>query len=324
MRRRTLRLLAGLLVLGGHRPAAAQASRLDSIRTDDAVLALIRPLGWEYAAAVLGDSAVSAYRPYRNTRFAVRGGQTWCKADFDGNGRTDLLVLARRADIPLVFCVLDMGGSRLRAVRSFYNAVHRRQPTAQVVYRRGQALLRYTDFARRRGSNGRLRNRHTQLLAYTYGAFLPVQRRPTRHRIEAIRLTWKLTYHDHEELDLRIEPDDRAYLQTTEYPVLAPQQISRQALTTQLDSACRADMAGLLNYVRFSRCRNQYDGGDLNHHPRVELTITYDGGRTKTIRDANGEGTPGLEYVYTYLVGLRRSQRWQPTTASDDHVAPPR
>ncbi|GAA4380704.1 hypothetical protein GCM10023186_19490 [Hymenobacter koreensis] len=300
--------------LNAHAQLATEPSRIAAIQTNADVLGLIRPLGWEYAEAISGDSAVRAYESYQGTRFAVRGAQTWFKADFDGNGHLDLLVLARRKGIPLVFCVLDSGQNRLRVVRNFYDSGRRRLPNARVVHRQGQALLQYTDFARRLGGNGKPRQRRTQLLAFRQGGFIPYERRPTQYRIDTVRYHSFFGYKTATTLDLLIDPDGQASLRIESTSYDAPHVTTRQNLVTNLDAATQAELTALLNYVRFRQRRSRYKKFGLNHRPIVELTVAYDGGRLKTIYDPNGDGTAGLRWLYRYLEQLRYTKSWQPGT----------
>ena len=291
-------LLASFGVLGQARPPQSQIA---SLATDAQVLALVRPFGWEFEELVLGDSARSVYQPYARTAFRWQG-KTWYRADLDGNGWPDLLVVGRRRDIPLVFCVLDSGRNRLRVVRNFYSALDERQPMARVVQKQGKSLLQYTSFARRRGAAGELTGRRTQLLAYKGGGFVPYERHPTVHRIQGITYTSRLYYHGQHDVQVAIDSTGLArysYRRAgTDDTTAATKHGQRQ-----LGPAQQAEVAELLNYVRFATCFPQYGTGNENHRPRVTLSVTYEGG-IKTIGDTSGGGTLGLAQVYNWLETL--------------------
>ncbi|HEX8328650.1 MAG TPA: hypothetical protein VF629_13995 [Hymenobacter sp.] len=288
-----LPLLTGLDVRGQASPAR---SRIAALTTDAQVLDLVRPLGWEYAELVLGDSVGAAYRPYAGTRLRWRG-ESWHRADFDGNGWPDLLVVGRRRDVPFVFCVLDSGQNRLRAVRNFYRAGEQRHPTAQVVPRRGQDLLQFTTYARRRNASGGLTGRRTQLLAYRGQGFVPYERRPTAHRIRAIQYTSRLVYHERRETT--VELDSTGLLRLTyRHGALGDTASTAVHATRKLAAAEVREIQDLLNYVRFAACAPAYTTG-YNHRPVVVLRVRYEQDE-KVIDDSSG-GTLGLAQVYSWL-----------------------
>lgn len=281
-------LLASFGVWGQAHPPHSQIAAL---ATDAQVLALVRPFGWEFEELVLGDSARSVYQPYARTAFRWQG-KTWYRADLDGNGWPDLLVVGRRRDIPLVFCVLDPGRNRLRVVRNFYSALDERQPMARVVQKQGKLLLQYTSFARRRGAAGELIGRRTRLLAYKGDGFIPYERHPTAYRILGITSTSRLYYHGQHDIQVAIDSTGLARYSDrhagTDDTTASTKQGQRQLGPTQ-----QAEVAELLNYVRFASCAHQYGTGNENHRPRVTLSVTYEGG-----------GTLGLAQVYNWLEAL--------------------
>lgn len=281
--------------------ALPPTSQIAALTTDAQVQALIRPFGWEFEELVLGDSARSIYQPYARTAFRWQG-KTWCRADLDGNGWPDLLVVGRRRDIPFVFCVLDSGNNRLHVVRNFYSALDERQPMARVVQKRGKSLLCYTSFARRRGAAGELTGRRTQLLTYKGGGFIPYERRPTAHQIRSITYTSRLYYHGQHDIQVAIDSAGRARYSSRNSAANDTTASVRYG-QQQLRPTQQAEVADLLNYVRFASCSTRYGTGTENHRPRVTLVVTYEGG-TKTIRDTSGGGTLGLAQVYTWLEAL--------------------
>ncbi|WP_303312699.1 hypothetical protein [Hymenobacter sp. BT730] len=279
--------------------------------TDTQVLALVRPFGWEFEDLVLGDSARSVFQPYARTAFRWQG-KTWYRADLDGNGWPDLLVVGRCRDIPFIFCVLDSGNNRLHVVRNFYSALDEHQPMARVVQKHGKPLLHYTSFARRRGASGELRGRRTLLLTYKGGGFIPYERRPTAHRIQRITYTSRLNYKGQHDIQVTIDSTGLArysYRRAATGDTTASTKYRQQ----QLRPDQQAEVAELLNYVRFASCLPRYGTGNENHRPRVTLSVTYEGG-VKTIRDLTGGGTLGLAQVYDWLEALAA-----PLTGAKEH-----
>lgn len=301
-----------LLLLGAVSQAFCQVAkqkdvsgRIAAIKTDAQVLELIRPFGWEFEEAVLGDSAVAAYRPYRFTRFAVRGTQTWFKADFDHNGLSDLLVLARRRNIPFVFCVMDMG-AKFQIERNFANGVRRRQPVARVVHRNGQDLLEYADFAGRvPGGQERLRNRRSTLLAYVSGGFVEYNAHPIQRQIREVIYESTSFYHRTTHTSIVVKGDSIKFWQrnTERSDTTQVTQIERKRL---LLPAQRQQLIQLLSYLNYSTLKGTYGSYSINHSTHVRMTIENDSGAKKQIDDINGVGTWGLRQLYILLHELGR------------------
>lgn len=307
--------LAGLILslLGSVPDAFCQVAtqkyapvQIAAIQTDAQLLELIRPFGWEFEEAVLGDSAVVAYRPYRSTRFAVRGAQTWFKADFDHNGLLDLLVLARRKDIPFVFCVLDKGNGKLSVVRNFYKAVDRRFPVARIIQKNGQDLLEYADYARGHGPRGQLQNRQIQVLTYVSGGFVEYNSHPEKHRIQQLTYEGHSVYHESIRTRIIIKQDSIIFWQQ-KTDIRDSASVTRQENKHILLSAQCQELTDLLNYIGFSRLQDEYEQNPGNHRTHVKMTIEYDNGRRKFIDDHYGNATTGLRRLYVLLHELSRS-----------------
>ncbi|MCR5889301.1 hypothetical protein LRS06_16315 [Hymenobacter sp. J193] len=279
-----------------------KASRIAALQTDAQVLDLIHPLGWEYAEATLGDSAAAAYKPYRFTRFAVRSGQTWFKADFDQNGLPDLLVLAQRKNTSLVFCVLDMG-SKLLVVRNFYNVLNRRYPVARVVVEQGQHLLEYADYARSHGPRRQLQNRRTQLLSYVGGGFVEYNAHPTQHRIQRVEYEGYSVYHQAIRTRITVT-EESVHLWRRRAEALDTTKVTMQQRASRLLPAQKIQLAELLNYIKFAGLPASFALSPQNHRTHVKLVIEYNDGQRKVVEDLNGTGTAGLRQLYRLLNGL--------------------
>lgn len=305
---KTVSLLGIIPMLLGILPLQVAAQeyvpgRIAAIKTDAQVLELIRPLGQKFEEVMLGDSAVSAYRPYRFTRFAVRGAQTWFKADFDHNGLPDLLVLARYKDSPFVFCVLDMG-TKFQVVRNFYSGLQRRQAVARVVKRDGQELLEYADFSSWRGRGGKLTGRRTSLLSFVVGGFVEYNPRPVPCQIRQLTYESSLANHqmDHDIIRTRITvKDDSIQFWERRTDIHDSIQISQTKQQKLLTPAQRQQIVQLLSYIDYPALRNNYGSIHVNHTRHVELMIEDEHGGKKSIEDLNGYGTMGLRRLYALL-----------------------
>lgn len=67
----------------------------------------------------------------------------------------------------------------------------------------------------------------------------------------------------------------------------------------------------LIDYLDFPRLREGYSI-PVTDNPTAEITITYDDGKVKKIRDYGERGTYGLRTLYRLMDELRFSQKWNP------------
>jgi hypothetical protein len=70
-------------------------------------------------------------------------------------------------------------------------------------------------------------------------------------------------------------------------------------------------LRALLSYLAFPNLRDRYDV-EWTDDQTATLTIIYDGGKVKRIRDYGMIGTHGLAMLYRRLGDLRLTQRWKP------------
>lgn len=69
-------------------------------------------------------------------------------------------------------------------------------------------------------------------------------------------------------------------------------------------------LKNLLVYLDFPTLKNNYSLVSF-HHPEGKLTITYNGGKVKTINDFGLVGTYGLKRAYNMLANFRFNQNWK-------------
>jgi hypothetical protein len=157
-------IAAGWLLLAG--PAAAQASRskIELAQTDRQVEQLVRATDKDYATFTVSSALKFAdkrvEKQYRQAHV-----KAWTKADFDGNGRPDLLITGTHYDKESeVICLLDMG-NRL-VIEPFDRQFYRYCPVATVSYASSQPLIDYTDFTKPVLESDKLENKQTFRLVY--------------------------------------------------------------------------------------------------------------------------------------------------------------
>ena len=71
-----------------------------------------------------------------------------------------------------------------------------------------------------------------------------------------------------------------------------------------------SNIIDLLNYIDFPNLKNNY-AVSWTDDQRCTLTITYNNGQKKEIRDYGLIGTYGLDRVYQLFFDLRFNQKWK-------------
>ncbi|WP_460578227.1 hypothetical protein [Hymenobacter coalescens] len=226
-----------------------------------------------------------------------RGVQPWTKADFDGNGYTDLLAIGddNRQEVMLM---MAFGGERYTVKRANYGSKYCFLPT--LIRKGGQPLLAVKAYRRKFG--GQLGQSRQYRLVYKYGGLVEYNTRPGVRRVESIALSYFMSYHQKVKLDMTLTDAGFVVCREETDGVVK----NRVAMLTKEEFEA---LAALVNYAAVARRRSVYTRSG-NHHPHYYLTVAYEGGY-KQIDDGGGEGSMGLELLYENILGLRNSLRWQ-------------
>lgn len=228
--------------------------------------------------------------------------QAWTKADFDHNGLTDLLVIGSGNGNP-VLCMLDKGQTYEvnRITRS-----HFQECTFPVVennkikyYFEGYPEIRTWD------EKPVLKEK---ILIYTFGDFIEENKNPANHTIEKIEYSTGPCYGNCPVFYLTINSDKTAKWFAEVYNYIAKQELEG-TFQTKITQNKFDEIIHLLNYIDFEKLKDTYSVNWTDDQTST-LTITYDNGKTKSIKDYGLLGTYGLDRVYQLLFELRENQKW--------------
>ena len=283
-----------------------QTTRFDSLTSTRQVQRLLRTL-----PGLLGIQLTDSLPPPCSGALTCQlpgRGAGWARADFDGNGRTDLLVTGTFPDGysgRVIRVLLDSGQRRLhpQALGGYTDGCVAAQP----VQVREQVGIRYAyqRYPRLRTPSGPLQPVcQVDTLVFRDGQLLEYNPAPRDYHIERVQYTAGACFGTCPIYTLTVAANGTATYQARQF---VPR---KGTFTSSVPALARQQLWALLNYLDFPRLQDDY-AVPVTDQITTTLTITYAGGQTKTIVDYGQQGTLGLGRVYELLHRLRTSQRWQ-------------
>ncbi|WP_400191507.1 hypothetical protein [Hymenobacter sp. B81] len=273
-------------------------NRIDGISTAQAVEELIHgaDTAGQFSRVTVSDTLSIRNRACK-CQARKRSVQPWVKADFDGNGHTDLLAIGddNRQEVLLV---MAFGSDKYHVRRVNSGSKYCFLPV--VANEGGTRLIEAKSYARRFG--GALGPSRHYRLVYKHGGLLEHNARPAVHRVESVALTYFMSYHSTTKVDLTITRSGFVVCREETDGVVK----NRVAMLAKEEFEA---LNGLVNYAGVARQRSSYTRSG-NHHANYYLTVAYEGS-FKQIDDDGGEGSMGLELLYEKILALRESLHWQ-------------
>lgn len=234
----------------------------------------------------------------------------WVKADFDNNGLTDLLVYGNYYG-HAVWVVMDMG--RIFTIKYLTRKVFQNciVPTISSIAGREIVLNNFflsqkiTDFPDTKSFLDAKPIFVEQKLIYEYGDFVEYNQTPSNHVIEKIEYQTSGCFGSCPIFNIVINSDRKAIFKPIRYNTKDGGE--HKARIKEKDFS---ELTGLLNYIDFPSLKDNYSVRWTDDQS-CRLTITYDGGKVKKIRDYGLIGTFGLNRVYMMLFDFRKNQIWR-------------
>lgn len=232
---------------------------------------------------------------------------SWVKADFDGNNRLDLLVTGYRSSSSssrYVTCFLDQGEQKFDEIRLATGAYN--CDVTQLGYVGSKPVIFYThsQIQGARFTKNRKSICKQDTLIFRKNGFVEYNRAPQDCRIEKIVFSTNACYGTCPIFTLQLARNGAATYHAEQYNKL------KGDFTAVVQAQPLTEVWALLNYLNFPRLQNNYSVS-VTDQPTCTLTITYGGGKVKTIEDYGEQGTFGLRQVYDLLFALRTTQAWQ-------------
>ena len=280
------------------------ANAIDQLATDADVIAF-----WDKALhlrpALRFEHYNSKYPPHIAFIADSLGTRDWWKTDLDQNGETDLLIFRREGATELTFALASHGTYRVVSptyaseIGLIYPVV-KRLHERNAIFLYHQIQLGYDDEAKRFLYSPLL----CDTLVYAQGHVLNYVAQPRRHRLEQVIV----------ENDGRCEgdcPTMRVVIDAQHLVGTAEREDNekgkRKHYRGMLPAARIKEVLDILNYANFPAFDSTYQARmyDLT---TTTLTVVYDGGKRKVVRDYGSSGTCTLAVLYE----LATDVKWVP------------
>ncbi|TVT39233.1 hypothetical protein FNT36_16380 [Hymenobacter setariae] len=286
------------------------ATAIDSLTTRAQVQQFVRRWG-DYCYGFIVADSLAPNCTTTQLCLSPEKRRSWVKADFDGDGRTDLLVTGRNSKHFLsarnIICILNKRQPGLQSVwlaKGEYNCA-----VAQVSYLNKKPIIRYAHVL-----YGRLQKLRANIspqlvcqadtLVFKEPGFIEYNRAPKDYQIQQIALSTEACFGSCPIFDLCLSRNGAATYRAKAYNK------QKGTFTAMVDAPTIKELWTLLNYLDFPQLEEKYSVG-ISDQPTCTLTITYANGKVKTIVDYGEQGTFGLQRVYKLLFALRGSQAWK-------------
>jgi len=216
--------------------------------------------------------------------------QNWEKADLNNDGRTDLLLIGEFYG-PQPMVVLDLGdaGYKFEKLKtSTFEPCELFKPFDH----QGQTLIKayYKSRNPRKAMTGAA-NFEIDTLTYFKNTLVKYNPAPRELAIRSIILETTPCFGMCPEFIFEITPDDRVNFDGKNHtPVRGKSKFSAQAGSFK-------EMSELLNYIDVASLNNYYEVGWTDDQTGT-LTVVFEDGSNKQIRDYGMQGTPGLKAIY--------------------------
>jgi Domain of unknown function (DUF6438) len=242
------------------------------------------------------------------------------RADFDNNGYDDVLALGdmhwcndTAFCSAITFVLMNFGKDSIN-VFPLYNEAYVRSPEfPQIITSKGTIPLIVAhkfDFKRK--------DIPIQLI-YKNGGFVELAKKETIHNIEKVQFAVGPCFGSCPMFQISIEKSGSATFLAEHYNFKDAfnGDADEGFYTATVNKKDLDNIMSLLNYINFESLKNDY-GVTWTDDQDAKLIISYDGGKTKTIRDYGLSGSYGLRLLYKHLHDLRFNQHWKKAAQPDN------
>lgn len=242
----------------------------------------------------------------------------WIRADFDKNGYSDLLIHSKWGEMNYITSVMGYADERykLKIIDTGINC-----DLAKLVETKAGSLIETFHFGDTLSTKswsymvklGREINQKPKTLPSTYrdtltyqlGHWIEYTQSPATHQIQQIKFKVLDCLGSCPIFNITIRADGEAHYHAIK------DHLRKGHFTSQLTQPHLTQIKSLLNYIHFPQLKDTYPNQDIGQMT-TELSIKYDQGKVKTIKNVTLGGTQGLVHLYQLLINLRKNQRWQP------------
>lgn len=295
----TKSLLISLILLGCI--FNAFANRLDDLKTDADVIKFINSLH-------IGNDTLrlASLNEIINKRCHVSAQQNinnWTKADFNADGKTDLLAIASVDGSQIInLVVMDTGDNSFKYFVINYSLVFQCEFITTVNQNNQQLLLFHrANFSY--DTKTPAKDEMIDTLTYNFNAFIELNKYPANYQIKSIALSSGGCFGTCPIQELHINRSGEAKYIAGLYAK------KHGTFHSKIDRSKLAHLTNLINYLNIKDLKDNY-AVNWTDFPTCYLTITFDDGSVKKITDYGERGTFGLRQLYDTIWGFIPSQNW--------------
>lgn len=271
------------------------ANRIDKLKTDSDVIEFLKSINADFRSEQYNEIEL---RPTETLRRDLNCDgladqwevNNWEKADFNGDGLTDLSVILYWYDYG-VYVIMDDGNDDFKLLPLSYN-VHEKCNLSKPIISRGQQLLLFSE------------KKQIDTLAYKYYGFVELNRHPAHYDIDSIEFRTGACYGNCPVFTIKIGRDRNAVYEAGMYN---PKQ-GRFSSALEYDKS--EAIFDLINYIDIKKLNDTYNVSWTDDQT-CWLTVKFADGTTKVIRDYGLKGTFGLRMLYSIFLDLRVNQEWK-------------
>ncbi|HLP12713.1 MAG TPA: DUF6438 domain-containing protein, partial [Flavobacteriales bacterium] len=279
------------------------SNKIDDLKTDGDVERFVHKIDRDYKEfRVVGlDELYSSPKSKQVTDSL--GAKAWQKADFDGNGLTDLFVNGMYAgqNHLLVFVAKDQR-FLLYSLRIALFGDVTFTSISNTKYGKCDLLVvvqPYYTFT----VDEPARMRHDTLI-YKFGNFIELNRKPEKHKIKRVEFSTSGCFGICPVFEMAFNADRAATYNAINYNEQSGLYYGK------IDTLSLATFTHLLNYIDFVHLKDSYEVSWTDDQS-CTLKIIYDDDKVKTIYDYGLIGTRGLKLIYDKFFVMRNTQKWR-------------
>lgn len=283
------------------------ANKIDSLKTDDDVLAFLKEINPDFRSEKYNKielRSTATLRQDLNCDGIADQWQinNWEKADFNGDGLTDLVIMPYWYDYG-VYVVIDNGDGTYKFLTLSYN-IYEKCELAKPIKLADQQLLLYYQKIQKRTSRGVRSFGQTDTLIYKYGGFVELNRHPSDYNIDSIEFRTSSCYGSCPVFSIAMDKNGNAVYKAQVYN---PKQ---GKFTATIKKENLDDITGLINYISANNLNDNFKVSWTDDQT-CWLRIHFSDGSVKEIQDYGLKGTFGLRLVYSMFFDLRSNQDWE-------------
>jgi len=285
-------------------------NKIDKLKNNNDVNLFIIETTKEYKYFNVGDTNYILYeKKYKDIADSLKM-RYWVKTDFDQNGQTDIIAYANtggHVNLTVVMAFPDDKYEVKQIDKGILNSF-KLFPIIDTIDKTPIIKLYWTKESEYPLNRMPDTTNDTKLfidtLIYKYDDFIEYNSNPSKLTIEDISISTGMCYGDCPVFDMQINKNGKAKYQAKLYNTKKGN-FSGVINRTELDK-----LFELLNYINFEKLKDNYAISSTDHQTAI-LSITYNGGQKKIIKDYGLRGTYGLNRVYNVLYNLKETQKWK-------------